>query len=203
LGLPAVTPTPPPPTVAPAIEPVTTTTASSGSPSGTSFTPAQGIDVTWASTALTITPTSLGAVKVGMTLAEAQYAAAVTFGNYSGGFASASSAGNPLLFVGGGVGIPSAPGTVGCVGAAVVAGKPASQVVTTAQGVHLGDSASRVTAAYGNAAHFVPAPASGSNPVAGYVVSQTAGNLAFVIKNDTVAEIEGGDASLQPSTCTG
>ena len=203
LGLPAVTPTPPPPTAAPAIVPVTTTTAPGGAPSGTSLSPAQGTDVTWQSTILTITPTSLGAVKVGMTLAAAQYAAAVTFGSYGDGYASAAPTGSPLLFVGGGVGIPSAPGSVGCLGAAVVAGKPAGQVVTTFEGLRLGDPSSRVVAVYGSNARFVPAPASGANPVAGYVVAQANGNLAFVIKNNTVDEIEGGGASLEPTSCTG
>ncbi len=192
LGLPAVPPTPPPPTLAPAIVPETTTVA---------LQPGDG--AAWTSQALTITPTSLGTVKVGMTLTQAEFAARVTFGNFGDGYASASPKGNPVLFVGGGVGTPAAPGTVKCVGASLDPARAAGQVVETPEGVHLGDAASRVVAVYGSAAHLVPAPTSGINPVPGYVVPQTTGNLAFVIKNDTVTEIEGGDASLQPSSCTG
>lgn len=192
LGLPAVTPTPPPPTSAPAIVAVTTTSASTLATSAT-----------WTSPVLTITPTSLGAVKVGMTLTEAEFVAGVTFGNYGDGFASASPTGNPVLFVGGGVGVLSAPGTVRCLGARLVAGRAAGQVVTTPEGVHVGDPADRVAGVYGSAAHLVPAPTSGLNPVPGYVVAEATGHLAFVTSGGLITEIIGGDTSLEPSTCAG
>ncbi len=193
LGLPAVTPTPPPPTSAPAIVPGTTTSAS----------PPSAPDAAWTSPSLTISPTSLGPVKVGMSLPQAEFVAGLTFGNFGDGFASASPKGNPTLVVGGGVGTPTSPGTVKCLAASLDTSRAAVQVVQTAEGVHLGDAASQVVAVYGSAAHFVAAPTSGVHRVPGYLVAQSTGSLAFVTNNGIVTEIEGGDASLQPSSCTG
>ena len=50
----------------------------------------------WTSSELTVTPDGLGAVRVGMTLSEAQQAAGVTFGDVGDGFDHAPT-GNPRL----------------------------------------------------------------------------------------------------------
>ncbi len=136
-----------------------------------------------------------------MTLTQAQSAAGVTFDGFGDGFAYPTSlpTGFPHDFVGGTGNNPA--GVVHCVG---TSGSPTGQTVSTPQGLHLGDPASQVSAIYGAQARLVPAPTTGGmTDYSGYVVSTPTGNLAFVVTNQRVSEIEGGDSSLGPNSCTG
>jgi hypothetical protein len=98
----------------------------------------------------------------------------------------------------------SVGGDFSCVGAGLFSATP-RQVVTTEQGLRLGDPASRVRDIYGNRAKFVPAPASGMDPRPGYVVHQ--GRYDLIVKLDShksrVIAIAGGLAPLTPSMCVG
>ncbi len=190
------------PTTRPVAAPTTSTTTS---PPPTAAPVAQhppAVDSTpWTASRLTITPQSLGAVRVGMTLTQAQSAAGVTFDGFGDGFAYPTTlpAGFPHDFVGGTGNNPA--GVVTCVGSS---GLPTGQSVATPQGLHLGDPESQVVAVYGAQARPVPAPTTGGmTDYSGYVVSTPTGNFAFVVTNRRVSEIEGGDSSLGPNSCTG
>jgi hypothetical protein len=158
----------------------------------------------WMQHALTITPTSLGAVVVGETIAEAQNAAGLTFDGHGDGFMYPRTlpAGYPHDYVG--LGGPH--DTVICVGA----GKNGAttngpQTISTPEGFELGDTVQHLLAVYGSRAHFVAAPASGMTTNAGYVVAETDGTLVFVVDNahQRVVEIAGGAPGIGPNSCTG
>ena len=181
--------------------PVGTSTGASDSTTPTSQIPPSAASAPWTASQLTITARSLGAVRVGMTLADAQQAAGVKFDGFGDGFAYPTSPpqGFPHDFVGG-TGI-SPDGVVQCVG---TSGTSAAQTVSTPEGLQLGDPVSRVLAIYGARARFVPAPTTGGmTDYSGYLVSGAEGNLAFVISNQQVSEIEGGNGTLGPNSCTG
>jgi hypothetical protein len=136
-----------------------------------------------------------------MTHAQAQQAAGLRFDGSGDGFAYPTTLpqGFPHDFVGG-TGI-NPDGVVQCVGAF---GPPTAKTVSTPQGLQLGDPVSRVLAVYGAQARYVPAPTSGGmTDYSGYVVSVAGGNLAFVISEQKVPEIEGGNGILGPNSCTG
>jgi hypothetical protein len=166
------------PTTAPA--PTTTTTAA---PNGTTpeTRPATGSGP-WSDRTLTITPQSLGAVRVGMTQGEARTAAAFSFDAGGDGFVYPTTlpAGFPHDYVG-------MAGSYGkervvCVGASLWSGsKPSSQTISTPEGLHLGDTVQRLQAIYGTRARYVPAPSSGMTTNAGYVVADPGGYLVFVV----------------------
>jgi len=166
----------------------------------------------WNSSRLVITANGLGAVTIGMSLTEAAHAAGVP------GFKT----------VGDGVSVPttwsyhpadtylylshasytatsSLPFT--CVGAQLATHPTAnSQVVTTPEGVRLGDPASRVRQVYGSRALFVPKPtAGGISPRAGYIVAEQNYNLVFTLnpQETQIIAIFAGIAPATPSTCTG
>jgi len=158
----------------------------------------------WTSRQLTITPRSLGAVRVGMTIEEAQTAAGLFFDGRGDGFwySTQRPAGYPHDFVG--QGGPS--GAVVCVGAELFDASPRLlQTVSTPEGIRLGDTVQRLLSVYGSRARYVSAPASGMTTNAGYVVTESDGNLVFVVDraNRRIVEIAGGAADLGPNTCTG
>ena len=162
-------------------------------------TPAPG---GWLSSPLTITPSSLGAVRVGMTLAAAQAAAGPNFDTSGDGFAYPTTlpAGYPHDFV---LALGS-NGVVRCVGAEIWPGWTSkSQSVTTPEGVRLGDSVQHLLAAYGSRARYEPAPRYGISTNAGYVVAESGGSLAFVVRGGVVAEIAGGVPAIGPNVCSG
>jgi len=176
-------------------------TGASDSTTSTSQIPRTAASAPWTASQLTITARSLGAVRVGMTLADAQQAGGVTFDGFGDGFAYPTSLpqGFPHDFVGGTGTSPD--GVVQCVG---TSGTSAAQTVSTPEGLQLGDPVSRVLAVYGARARFIPAPTTGGmTDYSGYVVTGAEGNLAFVISNQKVSEIEGGNGTLGPNSCTG
>jgi pimeloyl-ACP methyl ester carboxylesterase len=154
----------------------------------------------WSDPQLTITPTSLGRVKIGMSQAQAEAAAGFSFGVGGDGYVypDVGPTGGAHLYVAAGPGFP-----VRCVGAEDGVGV---QTVTTPEGVKIGDPASKVTAVYGARATYVPAPSDGGmSPHDGYVVREGDGALAFMLddQTNTVAGIAGGPSGLTPSSCTG
>ena len=166
-------------------------------------TASENASAPWASTHLTISPTGLGAVRVGMTLAQAQTAAGATFDGRGDGFAysQARAAGFAHDFVGLGIGTEK----VVCVGAEIFDSVGLRQTVATPEGFLLGGTVQQLLSMYGTNAHFVAAPASGMTTNAGYVVDIAGGRLAFVVDQSRtrIVEIAGGGPDLTPNTCTG
>ena len=148
----------------------------------------------WADEYLTITPTSLGAVKASMTGDQAQAAAGVRFDGSGDGFTYPTTLppGYPHLYLG-----------HGCVGAAATATSP--QTVSTPEGIRLGDTLTKLKSTYGPSLRYVPSPGVGMSPTDGYVVPVTGGSLVFVLDStgNTIVRITGGGTDLTPSTCGG
>jgi hypothetical protein len=157
----------------------------------------------WSSKQLTITPHSLGAVVLGMTLAQAEHAAGHTFDGMGDGFAYSNEmpSGYPHDYVGL-VGLDADP-VVSCVGAEA---STSSQVVVTPEGFRLGQSVLQLKAVYGSRAVFVPPPANpGMTDFQGFVVDEHAGALVFVTDQagEYVVGIMGGPVGINPNSCTG
>lgn len=151
----------------------------------------------WSDAHLAITPTSLGAVKIGMSLQAAKDAAGVFIDVSGDGYYDSTQLppGSLHLYVRG--------STVTCVG--VGTSGTATQRVVTAEGVAVGDPVSKVLATYSSRVKFVPAPAGGGmTSNSGYVVSSPGGDLVFIIDdhNQTVGQIAGGPHET-PNSCTG
>jgi len=182
----------------------TTTTATSTTTSGvttTSTSPSSGAEP-WSGQQLTITPQSLGGVRVGMTLDEAQQAAGYAFDGTGDGayYSTTVPAGFPHLFV-----RLDQRGDVSCVGAEISDQASIPQAISTPEGFRLGETVPRLQAVYGARARFVPAPAGGISPRAGYVVTEAGGALAFYVDNTNtrILGIKGGGTDLTPSSCSG
>jgi len=203
-------PAPHVPTTTTQLPPTTTAPTSTTTPKTTSTSPAPTSTTvpvtTWSARQLTITAHSLGAVQVGMTLAQAQAAAGYTFdGSGDGAFYSTHvPTGYPHIYVNVDPGANFVPGSnVACVGVELGTADPHVQTIVTPEGVRLGDSVQHLLAVYGSQARFVPNPGSGIAPAAGYVVTQGNEALVFVVYNNRVVAIMGGSARLTPSDCSG
>jgi hypothetical protein len=167
----------------------------------------------WTDSPLVITAHALGAVSVGMTMTEAAHAAGFTSFAAIGDAVSIptpwqgqarSAAGYPELYVSHWAGPSGSTQAFTCVGA-FVGTSTAKQVITTPEGVRLGGPASQVLAAYGSRAHYVPAPQSGMDPRAGYVISDNGYDLVFKLDphGRQIVAIVGGLDPVTPSTCVG
>jgi len=161
-----------------------------------------GSDAPWTSPTLVITPTSLGAVKLGMTNAQAEAAAGQIFNGSGDGYEypTALPAGSAHDFVGIGPGEK-----VTCVGAAdwsSATKQGLTQHVVTPEGVKLDDTVRHLLAVYPNAT-YIPAPPAGMTTDAGYVVRQPTGDLAFSVFQGQVRKISGGPHGQTPNSCTG
>jgi hypothetical protein len=182
-------------------------TAATHQPSATALAPATTTTTVpapskWTDSTLTIDGSSLGAVKVGMTLDEAQRAAGVAFdGNGdSASYPTKLPAGAAHPFV------DSDSGSVFCVGARASQSGQQTQGVSTPEGFHLGDSVAKLKAIYGSRLVFVPAPPTGMDPHEGYTVTLPSGRLAFSASpNGKVYAIVAGkgfmNEPLAPSLC--
>jgi len=139
-----------------------------------------------------ITSHSLGAVTIGMTIAQASGAAGEPLTEVGDGQAYPGGNQQSSLHV---AGIP----TIGCLVAALSGAGP---TVVTQRGFPLGGTLARLKAVYGSALAFVPKPAmAGPNfPVPGYIVAFPDGNLAFIVTKGLVTVIAAGPG-VKPSTC--
>ncbi|MGW5524863.1 hypothetical protein [Gordonia sp. NPDC003950] len=138
----------------------------------------------WTGGTLTITPTSLGVVKVGMTIEQADAATGLTFENKGDGQRGPELSGqNNSLAVRG--------DPITCVEAS--GNSPTGPTVMTQKGITLGDPESKVTAAYPDA---TPLAAGGPFARPGYLVTLPGGQLAINVEDGIVDRIAGGpDAS--------
>ncbi|KAA0024911.1 esterase/lipase family protein [Antrihabitans cavernicola] len=149
----------------------------------------------WSEANLSISASTLGAVKVGMTLDQAQEAAGSVFdGSGDGAHYPVPKNGRPELYVVG--------NSVQCVGASGDNTGTPPQIIATAEGVRLGDNEDEVKRVYGDLAQYVPAPPFGRTPSAGYVIAEKSGVLAFSIHNGKIVRIVGGP-NVTPSDCGG
>jgi hypothetical protein len=160
----------------------------------------------WTQPALTIGPTSLGAVGVGDNLFVAQESAGQTFDGAGDGFEYSQAQMNSGLHLYVGI----APGgtnvnneRVACVGAELFPPRISTQRVTTPEGFVLGGTVQQLLAIYGTRATYVAAPPTGMTTNAGYVVHERGGALAFAVHANTVFEIAGGASDITPNSCTG
>lgn len=152
----------------------------------------------WNSPELLITPGSLGAVRVGMTFAQAERAA-----------------GEALQQVGDGMVYPASPpahvetlfgGMSGtrfvCVAAGTAQGS--QQTVVTPQGYQLGDSLGRLRQVYGNSLIPYHTPP-GLADFAGFLVHANGGTFVFRLDSSGqhIIAIEAGPAKFNPVSCSG
>jgi hypothetical protein len=193
------TTTNPTPTTAATTTPSTSTSTSS--PSATTTTTRPTTEGRWTDARLTITPVSLGSVRIGMTFPEAETAAGAPFDGHGDGayYPTSLPTGFPHLFVNLGAG-----NLVSCFGAEI-ANTATPQVVQTADGFRLGDTVQQLLAIYGSRAHFMQASAGGISPRAGYVVAEPDGRLAFYVDTTgtRILGIKGGGVDVTPSSCNG
>ena len=148
----------------------------------------------WTGSRLTITPRSLGAVRVGSTPAQASAAAREGLRPVGDGVWSP----HGVMTSGLAIAVGSA-GTVSCVSASEQPGGPA---VETPQGFRLGGTLAQLKGVYGASLRFVPAPAGGISPVPGYVVRLSGGNLAFWLSGGVVRRISAGPGVLPSTGCS-
>ena len=178
--------------------PTPATTPASGSSSPTESTvPSGGL---WTSSQLTISPQSLGTVQLGMTLNQAEGAAGLNFDGMGDGMFYPTSLPDELYV---GLGNDS---NVRCVGAAEGQAAGLAPTVSTPEGFHLGDSVQTLLNIYGSRAQYLPAPTTGGiDPVAGYIVAETGGNLFFYVDptTATVPKIAGGPNVSDSNSCSG
>lgn len=154
--------------------PASTTATSHPASTTTAETPSAVIQggQQWTSPVLTITDHSLGAVSIGMSMTQAAHAAGFTSFTAIGDGVSIptpwgparSAAGYPELYVSRWAGPSGSTQAFTCVGA-FIGTSTTKQVITTPEGVRLGDPASRILAVYGSRARNVPALPSGMDPV--------------------------------------
>ncbi|MEP9395359.1 hypothetical protein ABLE92_25300 [Gordonia sp. VNQ95] len=163
-----------------------------GAPTSSASTPTSAAaqnSGSWTGTTLTITPTSLGVVKVGMTIEQADAATGLTFENKGDGQRGPELSGQNSLAVRG--------DPITCVEAS--GNSPTGPTVMTEKGITLGDPESKVTAAYPDA---TPLAAGGPFARPGYLVTLPGGQLAINVEEGIVDRIAGGpDAS--GTTCPG
>jgi hypothetical protein len=150
----------------------------------------------WLSPSLIITPRSLGTVKVGVPLIEAMQAAGIAIvAGGDGVYSPQVGVGPTSLFL-----RLSSSYRVGCVGAGVAR----TPSVSTEQGFRVGETVAQLKRVYGQSLRYVPAPSTGGmTDFAGYVLSESSGNLAFdVTTSGRVVDMEGGPG-IGPNSCQG
>jgi hypothetical protein len=180
--------------------PSTTGAASPPTVPATTTTTTSTSGATWANPQLTITADSLGAVRVGMTMDQAQAAAGLIFDGMGDGMYYPTTTPDHVY-----AGFVNSTPTVSCVGAAL-GQSSGTQTVSTPEGFQLGGSVQTLISTYGSSARYVPAPATGGiDPRAGYIVAENGGNLFFYIDqtNATVDQIAGGPNVTDGNSCSG
>jgi len=163
----------------------------------------------WSGRELVIAPGSLGAVTVGMTLAEAQKAAGYTFDDSGDGFVypTALPRGYPHEYVG--EAATNLGDDVSCVGVQTRRPELMRQTVVTPEGFRLGDTVQHFLAIYRASAKHVAAPPTGMTTDEGFVVAEHGGYLAFTEYRDKIVAIAGTTGAAAAGTvfdqnsCTG
>ena len=161
------------------------------------FIPSKSNVGQWPSPSLVISPQALGTVKAGMTLTGAMRAAGIAIVvSGDGAYTAMQPAGYPYLYVELGPG-----GKVSCFGAS---GISRFQSIVTPEGFRLGETLSQLKSKYGRKLRYIPAPTTGGmTDFAGYVVTESTGNLAFNLNlSGRVIHITGG-RGVGPNGCTG
>lgn len=148
---------------------------------------------TWTSSPLTITPDSLGAVRVGMTIAQASAAAGERLVEVGDGYLYPGSIRSSSGLAAFAFNSPA----ITCVFASQASGSPS---VVTARGFHLGGSFADLQHTYGASLRYVPAPAKAISPRPGYIVRFRNGNLVFWVMNGIVTGIGAGPGAM-PTAC--
>ena len=145
---------------------------------------------------LTITPTSLGGVRLGMSNSDAEGAAGESLPDVGDGLWAPSNS------TAGGTYLEGSGNPVACLQAQGQAGSVPR--VATLQGVTLGDTVAQLLKAYGSTAHYHPAnPSGGYDPMPGYVVVTPTGDLSFWVNEGKINSIAtGSEASSGEDICT-
>lgn len=153
----------------------------------------------WAGPSVVISADSLGSVKVGMTLTQAENASGFTFNMSGDGYVYPTTLPDSStleLYV-----RVDQNSIVRCVGAA---GTPTSQVVTTPSGYHLGDSLAALQSMYGSRLHYVPAPpVGGLTDLAAYILSAGGNNLVFMVDSGGAVVGIAAGPNAGANSCTG
>jgi hypothetical protein len=165
-------------------------------PDGSAHWVGQSTSALWSDKQLLITPQSLGAVRVGMTQAQAEAAAGMNFDGSGDGAAYSTTAPNgyPHLYV-------HAHPKVNCFGAQ---GGDGAVKVVTAKGFTLGSSVQNLLDTYGSRARPFTDPA-GISPGSGYIVSSPDGDLVFTV-DQTKTFVDGiiaGFSGVDSTSCSG
>jgi hypothetical protein len=178
--------------VSTALAPQTTTaspTESTGGPSAPTGA--------WTGATLEITPTSLGAVALGMSWDQAQRGAGTALVAYGDGFSGPASGlhGTPPGTTGlEALSSSAGGGTVSCLTAIGAGGT--TPAVTTPEGVGIGDTVQQLTATYGGSLHSYPASTGGGySPAPGYVATTPRGTLSFWTTGGVVVQIATGSGA--------
>jgi hypothetical protein len=148
----------------------------------------------WLSPSLVITPESLGAVKVGTTLEAAEGAAGIIIENTGEDiFSPEPGIGRPGLYLN-----LNSSNRVNCVGAQLTD----RRTVSTMEGFRLGESILQLKRLYGQGLRFVQSATGGfMGNLSGYVLSESSGNLVFLVrKSGQVYDVEGG-LGIGPDSC--
>jgi hypothetical protein len=149
----------------------------------------------WTGSRVTITPGSLGDVRIGMTMRQAAAAAGEQLTLVADRIIyPLGRNGNPVY--GALSGDARGPdGTVACLSAVLTPNAPA---VTTPQGFALGGTTTQLKTVYGSSLRFMPAPPN-APVLPAYMVSYPNGHLVFTVNKGTVVSIFAGPGVL-PTT---
>lgn len=164
-------------------------TTTSTTTSSTTTTTVPGTGQLWTGKTLTVTPVSVGAVHVGMSLEQASRAAGEKIIEVGDGAAYAQGG---SYYVGPAF-VDTGSNGVSCVGAGAGSGK----TIATAEGFELGESVRRLKQIYGERLIFMPEPPTGMQTIASYVVEEPSGYLAFWLDDEgSVSAIVGNPGQL-------
>jgi hypothetical protein len=152
----------------------------------------------WSDLRLVITPDSLGAVRLGMSLKQAQNAAGLYMQPVGDGLIGAYGLPSNFQYVW----LTGWP--VRCLGV-TLRSAPSPQELVTTTGFVLGQSVARLRRLYGTELHYAKGPPSpsGMTPAAGYLLASGGGDELFFIPGrtgSTITEIQAGH-NLGPNVC--
>lgn len=153
----------------------------------------------WSSPLIEISPSSLGGVRLGMTVAQANRSAGVTFKVQGDGIYTSSSSGGTSSLAVGSVAVSGT--TVVCFGAGA---STSTQTVTTPQGFVVGETVTQLRDIYGSALVSYHTPPGIAN-FSGYLVHGFGGTFVFVLNSagTSIDTVYAGAANVNPVVCAG